>query len=374
MGGHLFEWKIGPLTEALVKNYDLLKSNGIWMDDPVQPRCPPCDDDLMECAICLDDLPAKDFLSPLPCGCQFSKNCWLDHISDAIQEGTAALKLVCPKYDCGTSILDKHVALIVRESNATENRKRELMERYNKFKHKTFIDLSSTLSYCPAANCDMITKWTSGMTREIVCPNVECKMKRWCWSCKLIGHLPSSCKDASQWLTKYNDEAETVKWVTANTKKCPKCNTPIEKNQGCMHMTCRSAIGCGYEFCWLCLGDWKTHGSNTGGYYKCTIYEEKKEKGEYDEKEAELDKVRSDLERYENYIRLYDAQLKGAEFAEKMIPRMKNTISGFRDADFSCLIDVLHEIAGNKRMCCWINVLLYWYPGDRTAARFSLLQ
>lgn len=30
-----------------------------------------------------------------------------------------------------------------------------------------------------------------------------------------------------------------------------------------MHMTCRKA-GCGYEFCWLCMGDYRKHSEETG--------------------------------------------------------------------------------------------------------------
>ena len=34
------------------------------------------------------------------------------------------------------------------------------------------------------------------------------------------------------------------------TKKCPKCRNAIEKNEGCIHMTCPI---CRNEFCWGCL-------------------------------------------------------------------------------------------------------------------------
>lgn len=42
------------------------------------------------------------------------------------------------------------------------------------------------------------------------------------------------------------------------------CQAPIQKNDGCNHMTCR---GCRYEFCWICSGDWKQHNTETGGEF-----------------------------------------------------------------------------------------------------------
>ena len=44
------------------------------------------------------------------------------------------------------------------------------------------------------------------------------------------------------------DDSETVNWITANTKPCPRCGKLVEKNGGCNLMTCR----CGQHFCWLC--------------------------------------------------------------------------------------------------------------------------
>uniref|UniRef100_A0A2N9EMM7 RING-type domain-containing protein n=1 Tax=Fagus sylvatica TaxID=28930 RepID=A0A2N9EMM7_FAGSY len=70
--------------------------------------------------------------------------------------------------------------------------------------------------------------------------------------------------------------ASTVR-ILANSKPCPKCKRPIEKNQGCMHMTCTPP--CKFEFCWLCVGAWADHGERTGGFYACNRYEAAKQEG-----------------------------------------------------------------------------------------------
>ena len=59
-----------------------------------------------------------------------------------------------------------------------------------------------------------------------------------------------------------------IMWFLFFYLQCPKCNICIEKNGGCNHMQC---YHCKHDFCWMCLGDWKTHGSE---YYECSRYKE----------------------------------------------------------------------------------------------------
>ncbi len=87
-----------------------------------------------------------------------------------------------------------------------------------------------------------------------------------CFNCKEEAHRPVLCETVRKWITKNSAESENLNWILANTKPCPKCHRPIEKNQGCMHMTCSQ---CSFEFCWLCQSDWKEHGERTGGFYAC---------------------------------------------------------------------------------------------------------
>lgn len=49
------------------------------------------------------------------------------------------------------------------------------------------------------------------------------------------------------------------------TKKCPNCGLKISKAEGCNHVKCDVSFGgCGWEFCWLCLGKYPNCGC--GGF------------------------------------------------------------------------------------------------------------
>lgn len=101
-----------------------------------------------------------------------------------------------------------------------------------------------TFRYCPKPDCGMIYRITS--TNEFntcrKCLTVTCT------SC----HVPHEGKTCAE----YKDEAsggyEALKKLKKELgiKDCPRCTTPLEKTEGCNHMTCR---GCGSHICWVCL-------------------------------------------------------------------------------------------------------------------------
>jgi hypothetical protein len=41
------------------------------------------------------------------------------------------------------------------------------------------------------------------------------------------------------WDEKINGDSETRNWLAANTKPCPKCSKPVEKNGGCNLVLCK---------------------------------------------------------------------------------------------------------------------------------------
>ena len=109
--------------------------------------------------------------------------------------------------------------------------------------------------------------------------------------------MPTTCELLAKWNQKAFDDTETFKWLSANTKQCPKCHVNIEKNKGCNHMVCKNRA-CNHEFCWLCLGDWLPHGQS---WFKCDKLDtEKASQGE-----GKASKSRMQLERYLKYAECF---------------------------------------------------------------------
>jgi ariadne-1 len=116
-----------------------------------------------------------------------------------------------------------------------------------------------------------------------------------------------------KWKQKSKDESENVNWLIANTKKCPNCRAPIEKNGGCMHMMCSKNFGgCGFEFCWLCRGNWAEHGTHTGGYYSCNKYDASEAK----KKDRSAIDVKTELELYMFYYHRYESHMNAGKIAK----------------------------------------------------------
>ena len=108
-----------------------------------------------------------------------------------------------------------------------------------------------------------------------------------------------SCDTMQTWMDRIgSSDEDTDNWLKLNTKKCPNCGVQIMKNQGCMHMTCRA---CKYDFCWLCLGDYRKHREETGTYL-CNSFADVEKIGRANKQdESELAKIERDLKKLEFY-------------------------------------------------------------------------
>ncbi|KAI4962728.1 hypothetical protein ZWY2020_025877, partial [Hordeum vulgare] len=199
-----------------------------------------------------------------------------------------------------------------------------------------------------------------------------------CWN---EAHRPVDCATVSKWILKNSAESENMNWILANSKPCPKCKRPIEKNQGCMHITCTPP--CKFEFCWLCLGSWSEHGERTGGFYACNRYEAARQEGAYDESERRREMAKNSLERYTHYYERWAANQSSRQKALGDLQSLQNDkleklsdIQSQPESQLKFIIEAWLQIVECRRVLKWTYAYGYYLPEQEHAKRqfFEYLQ
>lgn len=108
------------------------------------------------------------------------------------------------------------------------------------------------MKWCPNANCQRAVKLES-FDKTLFRESVRCDCGIFfCFKCHELSHDPIECSLLIEWSKVRAEDFEVKNWILHNTKPCPMCHVNIQKNGGCMHITCK----CRYEFCWVCMGKW----------------------------------------------------------------------------------------------------------------------
>ncbi|KAI8147405.1 hypothetical protein BJV82DRAFT_595364 [Fennellomyces sp. T-0311] len=235
------------------------------------------------CEICFDDDADMEF-TWLDCYHRFCNTCYGHYLNQKIWDEGESRRIECPQDKCHMVVDESVVARLVDTKTKT---------RYARLLGRTFVDDNDAFRWCPSPDCEYaIECHIPGVSLTATVPTVECgEGHKFCFGCSLPDHQPAVCSLVKKWLQKCKDDSETANWISAHTKDCPKCQSAIEKNGGCNHMTCRK---CRYEFCWVCMGPWSEHRSS---YYACNRYDEKSGASAR-ENQA---KSRASLERYLHY-------------------------------------------------------------------------
>jgi len=128
-------------------------------------------------------------------------------------------------------------------------------------------------------------------------------------------------------------------------------------------MTCRN---CKHDFCWLCKGDWKEHGSATGGFYKCNIYDKQKVEGNLSNEERAQQDAKTELERYSFYFTRYDNHIRAISQMKKTFAqaesRMGELMSQYKwkPNDASFIKDASVTIQDCRRLLAWTYPIGYY--------------
>lgn len=340
-----FKWNKERLTEAYFANPEKTLRD-VGMGSLALEVPPPARPDVFKCNVCLDEVSMGDTFA-LGCGHRYCKPCWADHLEVQVAGGPNCVFSHCMYPKCYELCHEECFSRIVQPAT---------FERYKEFLHRSFIDQNPNVKWCPNPGCENSVKCDRRGRRQPVacaCGFVFCFQ---CADADIGNHLPASCEAVKAWNDKNRDESENVKWLMANTKRCPQCQKHIEKNGGCMHMTCRKEMqGCGHEFCWLCRGPWKEHGSATGGYYACNKYDASGAKKD----DLQADAVKTELDQYMFYFHRFNAHRSAmtvaikqrAECPEKCGRLQKK--HDIRNQDTKFLEDTVVDLHEHRRVLMW---------------------
>uniref|UniRef100_A0A452G8Z8 Ankyrin repeat and IBR domain-containing protein 1 n=1 Tax=Capra hircus TaxID=9925 RepID=A0A452G8Z8_CAPHI len=340
----------------------------------------PGDLDTSLCDICMCSISVFEDPVDMPCGHDFCRGLYvqlrISYYRIALGFQGEAHNIFCPAYDCFQLVPVDIIESVVSK---------EMDKRYLQFDIKAFVENNPAIKWCPTPGCERavrLTKQGSDTSGSdtlsfplLRAPAVDCgKGHLFCWECLGEAHEPCDCQTWKNWLQKitemkpeelvgvseaYEDAANCL-WLLTNSKPCANCKSPIQKNEGCNHMQCAK---CKYDFCWICLEEWKKHSSSTGGYYRCTRYEviqhveeQSKEMTVEAEKKhkrfQELDRFMHYYTRFKNHEHSYQLEQRLLKTAKEKMEQLSRALKETEGAcpDTTFIEDAVHVLLKTRRI------------------------
>mmetsp|Transcript_14707 Transcript_14707/g.30234 ORF Transcript_14707/g.30234 Transcript_14707/m.30234 type:complete len:555 (-) Transcript_14707:68-1732(-) len=338
----LYKWNKERLLDAYMNDSEsVLSKAGVKAKVQGRVECPPDSFSATECKICCDDDFEPDEMYKMPCGHNFCRDCWGGFLHSKVGDGPSCVYATCPAAGCNELITEEEVSELAKD----------VLPKFTTYQTRAYVDLNKLTRWCPGAGCTKVASSKTGFG------DIKCHCgHEFCIRCGLEPHSPVTCSDLAKWEEKCQNESETANWILANTKKCPKCFTRIEKNQGCNHMVCQQ---CKYEFCWICLQPWQDHGASTGGYYKCNKFASD---GDNPNDMSDAAKAKRELDRYLHYYQRYHAHGQAQKFAKKQLAQTEQRMVQLQDGNSdTSWIDVQFLKTATEQLIECRRVLKYTY-------------
>ncbi|MCD7462107.1 hypothetical protein HAX54_047808 [Datura stramonium] len=281
----------------------------------------------LTCGICFEEY-SLDLIDYADCKHPYCKECWECYISASIESGVRCLVLRCPEPCCKIMVGQSKTIALASEKDRL---------KYYDYLYRSYVEENKKIKWCPAPGCENAVEFEIGSENYyVIC---DCSYG-FCWNCLEENHRPIDCDTIAKWSARNRAEAENTNWILAFTKKCPKCLNSIEKNKGCMHMTCK----CGYHFCWICLEKW---GSCDGS---CNRFKETKE----------VKEAKEHVQRYTHYYERWMLNEKSKQKAMNDLKEMKDErlkkLSEFHslnEVELEFIIQAWQQIVECRRFLKW---------------------
>ncbi|KAH9318558.1 hypothetical protein KI387_020327, partial [Taxus chinensis] len=361
-----FKWSVSKVNDEWFADEENVRKTVGLLEKPIIEIRPDVKE--LTCGICFETH-AHERMKAAACGHHFCDICWAGYIHSSIGDGPGCLTLRCPDPSCVAAVGEDMVLFLVSDEDRV---------KYMRYLLRSYVEDNRKTKWCPAPGCEYAVEFVLGSG----CYDITCKCSYiFCWNCLEEAHRPVDCETVAKWILKNSAESENMNWILANSKPCPKCKRPIEKNQGCMHITCTPP--CKFEFCWLCLGAWSEHGERTGGFYACNRYETAKQEGVYDEAERRREMAKNSLEKYTHYYERWatneSSRAKALADLQQMQSVQIETLSDRQCQPVSQLKFVTEawlQIVECRRVLKWTYAYGYYLPEHEQAKRqfFEYLQ
>ncbi|CAA7260706.1 unnamed protein product [Cyclocybe aegerita] len=380
-----------PTTRGLTKPTKSSKSPTLAYTTPkaLQRTTSRKSDEPFVCQICFNDAPDMQTLA-LDCEHTFCSDCWTDYVVSKIKdESEHAIRcmaegcaLVCPDPFIHDLLVPAPGAPVGDADKEAQNEKAWL--RFQELLVRHFVGCNSNLKFCPYPSCTNTVSCPSASSKSsltTIVPTVSCgargigseaqevsqsqqlglglqgKEHKFCFGCPIESdHRPVVCGVAKMWLKKCRDDSETANWIKSNTKECSNCQSTIEKNGGCNHMTCKK---CKHEFCWVCMGPWSEHGT---AWYSCNRYDEKTG---VEARDAQS-RSRASLERYLHYYNRWANHEQSAKLSldlyaktEKKMEEMQIT-SALTWIEVQFMKKAVEEVDKCRQTLKWTYAMAYY--------------
>jgi hypothetical protein len=197
-----------------------------------------------DCPICLCE--ADDPLRA-SCGHIYCLECFQDYCTSASSTTNQHFQIACPGSGGTCQAVFKLQEL--QDRLATETFEILLHQSFEAHVQRH----PEAFHYCPTPNCEFVYRCAPKDTtypRQYECPNC---FESVCPACH-ANHRGYSCAEYRDIKSGGYEALRKLK-AELNIKDCPRCNTAIEKTEGCNHMECG---GCKTHICWVCMATFET--------------------------------------------------------------------------------------------------------------------
>uniref|UniRef100_A0A674B0P0 Cullin-9-like n=1 Tax=Salmo trutta TaxID=8032 RepID=A0A674B0P0_SALTR len=325
------KWNVDVLIQRYTDDPDsLVLAAGLKGLNPQPPPSP-----VASCPVCLISQSGEAEPAPTLCCMHYCcRSCWQEYLTARIEQNLV-MNCNCPITDCRAQPTSQFFFNILTDKDTIAKYENALLRGY--------VECCSNLTWCTnPLGCDQI------LCKENIGSMGTCSKCCWssCFSCNFPeAHYPASCSHMSQWMDDggYYEgmtmEAQSKHLAKLISKRCPSCQAQIEKNEGCLHMTCAK---CNHGFCWRCLKPWKpTHKD----YYNCS---------------AMVSKAARQEKKFQDYNERCTFHNQAKDFAINLESKVSSINEALQMKSLTFVIDACKVLAQARKVLAYSCVYSYY--------------